>query len=1119
MAKNKSSDKNEQLKRVAKRLNLTRFMNPDNPVTWSDEVVANHSKAVKELSDAIPLGTSDLYDIDSKFTPESVQEMRKNKQALPVNLENVGLTAINNPERLISSGVTSSNPEVDPSKYLETNVDAIKSRFVLSTNSKGFTSASYVDPNPISSAQVTIAPHIEYDSNGTPVYLGHKGSFTVKTSNSNRSDYKHSINGCGPDCEKRYTHREGTSDDWGPMRVPHQDQEAHLSRAIDDAANEIALYHRGLLGEKNSYGFDAGEYYKGRAKKAQEQQKVSGAATEFTDFQNKYASSVAGVDESGKPNGIEDEDWKSLDANQKAIIAKFAQHHDDYVRSTVDDSGQVHLTLDEHTLSEKMAEKLHKLEHSFGWQDSGYGWHHGELEPKEHDTSEYHRVVLKQNLPIIDKISKLLKNYKFSNLLTRKNINPPIESSQLKEGTSLSLNEEPEQSSVIPQTTTEPASIPVSTTAASQVPSSEPLVFKPSKNSKSGDSVYLHKSSDGLAARLRPMMDGGIWIEMSHPSLTQDTGDLIVGDIDNPADLKRAIAHAQKMADAIRVTKGNSVNLTADLHDPKPGDTLYSVHDKNGTITPITLGVGDKDSDGIPKWSVSGSGGGIVYTQRRKSVADGKPYESDVSWGGLNHDDVYKDPTLAQQEADRRKSIYDEYMSRGGATAPAEGSSEDDLNDANFVRSNAVKILIEEQNKRRVGSSEYSVINKALKRVSNGGENNLQDEQARIKNILEEEKQSYPEDHTGRKALEGISSRLGYNSTAYSYNGALNSEQSSTPTVQEQNQAETEAGSNISAQMTEAAQPTEEPEKWDDPSGYEIRVTQDGKVIPYHEFLNQKKVAIPKIKDSDRPEISAPTTNNTISTYEQARQFINANPPTSRNVKRSEATATISRYSRDSSKMTGGTYFRRDITHKDFPDESKGEQQMTYPISADQENVEISLPNGVVFRNFSNPNSPGPGNAGVEAPAKRAKIPAVGTVNSEALPKDQRFDSNLRPTNISEEHWNALGELGEKGKVARSFLSMYAHKWHSIKDGENKYSLDQLQNDRDAVQRFFSGTYGYGYNGGYFRAYRDVNKSKLATVQSAFGTVPNDGYNEPEVHDTLGKGIVDNIFKAYPMPE
>jgi hypothetical protein len=68
------------------------------------------------------------------------------------------------------------------------------------------------------------------------------------------------------------------------------------------------------------------------------------------------------------------------------------------VGSTVDDAGRVHSTLDQYKLNNYMAEKLHKLEHSFGWQDSGYEWNQGDLEPNDHDTNEHHRVVLKQKV-------------------------------------------------------------------------------------------------------------------------------------------------------------------------------------------------------------------------------------------------------------------------------------------------------------------------------------------------------------------------------------------------------------------------------------------------------------------------------------------------------------------------------------------------------------------------------------------------------------------------------------------------------------------------------------------------------------------------------------------------
>jgi len=181
--------------------------------------------------------------------------------------------------------------------------------------------------------------------------------------------------------------------------------------------------------------------------------------------------------------------------------------------------------------------------------------------------------------------------------------------------------------------------------------------------------------------------------------------------------------------------------------------------------------------------------------------------------------------------------------------------------------------------------------------------------------------------------------------------------------------------------------------------------------------------------------------------------------------------------------------------------------------------------NGITYHNprTLKPGTSGTTPAGYQFPKEATrKVAKVGEFASESIPKDLRFASNLRPANISEDHWNTLGELGNRGKEVRAFISMYAHKWHSIKDGENKYSLDQLKNDRDTIQKFFSGDMGdkETYNGGYFKIFRhDLPKPKADMVESVFGKIPNEGWNDEEVNGALGKGIVDNILKAYPTPE
>jgi hypothetical protein len=196
-----------------------------------------------------------------------------------------------------------------------------------------------------------------------------------------------------------------------------------------------------------------------------------------------------------------------------------------------------------------------------------------------------------------------------------------------------------------------------------------------------------------------------------------------------------------------------------------------------------------------------------------------------------------------------------------------------------------------------------------------------------------------------------------------------------------------------------------------------------------------------------------------------------------------------------------------------------------------------------------------------EPKAPSRKVAAFGSVESGKLVKEQRFDTDLRPANVSKEHWKALGALGTHGKIARGFISMYAQKWHDIQDkgtkdsGTGFYTMDQLKSDKDAITRFFTehpGGSRDSYNGSYLRSYRDMannisgeanlgtsayydkarksiakDKESLGALKSSFGELPNDGFADPKntrgayspVTEGISKGIVNNILRAYPMPE
>ena len=431
------------------------------------------------------------------------------------------------------------------------------------------------------------------------------------------------------------------------------------------------------------------------------------------------------------------------------------------------------------------------------------------------------------------------------------------------------------------------------------------------------------------------------------------------------------------------------------------------------------------------------------------------------------------------------KDCYKDNYAVGGL----EDSSEDEEESAPEVNNEHARAMgvidteLATHGKKSSGAAAVGVLKNNVAATQSSDETD-EEAKTRITGLINQELTKHKKNSIMHSSIRRIADKLGYDLSAPA------------PTVQERNQAETEAGSNISAQITEAGlapgQSTEESWQSDDPYARDVAVTINGERVPWNEFLTQKKVAVPKIKDSDRPQLSVPTSGQKLMTFDEA-------------VKHPKAVL--------------GYYKWAPERRYDWKTGESFDNEDTRPAEYDMATV-----NGVTFYN---PRTAKPSNA-PSTPANwkpeskpTAKVAPTGSIKSEAIPKEQRFASNLRPANIEEQHWNALGDLGNNGQVARGFISMYAHKWHSIKDGEGKYSLDQLKNDRDAIQRFFSGgpASGGNYNGGYFRAYRNLKKEKVSTIESAFGKVPNEGYNPPEVHDALGKDITDTILNAYPMPE
>jgi len=155
---------------------------------------------------------------------------------------------------------------------------------------------------------------------------------------------------------------------------------------------------------------------------------------------------------------------------------------------------------------------------------------------------------------------------------------------------------------------------------------------------------------------------------------------------------------------------------------------------------------------------------------------------------------------------------------------------------------------------------------------------------------------------------------------------------------------------------------------------------------------------------------------------------------------------------------------------------------------------------------------------------KSVKIPQAGSSYSSTLPKEERFDSDLRPTNVDKDHWTALKTYHPQ---AAAFVSMYAHKWHNLVDsgtiapegnastGETpRYTVDQLKSDKQAVLNMFSPRMaGVIHNGAntdkLYKMAPLLSKTKLYQDRP-FGLIDTD-------HDAADR--INHILRAYPMPE
>jgi hypothetical protein len=162
--------------------------------------------------------------------------------------------------------------------------------------------------------------------------------------------------------------------------------------------------------------------------------------------------------------------------------------------------------------------------------------------------------------------------------------------------------------------------------------------------------------------------------------------------------------------------------------------------------------------------------------------------------------------------------------------------------------------------------------------------------------------------------------------------------------------------------------------------------------------------------------------------------------------------------------------------------------------------------------------------AASESRTKSVRIPKAGSSYSSTLPKEQRFDTDLRPTNVDKDHWTALKTYRPE---AAAFVSMYVHKWHNLVDsgtiapegkmstGEApRYTVDQLKSDKQAVLSMFnprdaSVIHNRANNDKLYKMAPLLSKTKLYQGRPV-GLVDTD-------HDAADR--INHILRAYPIPE
>lgn len=253
--------------------------------------------------------------------------------------------------------------------------------------------------------------------------------------------------------------------------------------------------------------------------------------------------------------------------------------------------------------------------------------------------------------------------------------------------------------------------------------------------------------------------------------------------------------------------KDGTPDFIANYTNPEvPGHTKLTV---SAIVSPNATG--RPNPNGGRLYSINWGGDSVT-------LANGKNSTKLVGWGtgqfgkGVPTGDRDEEFNLALHSVAKKIAEYHSKINGklAGYTAPqaeednaSESNEEDSSTSSSYVsptyrgfaeHNRALQAIMEERKTHNKKSSGYAAVDSLFKSVMGGGgayADTDEEERDRVTGLINQELTKHKKSSIMHTAISKIAKNLGY-------------DLSSIPTVQERNQSETEAGSNVSAQMTEA---------------------------------------------------------------------------------------------------------------------------------------------------------------------------------------------------------------------------------------------------------------------------------------------------------------------------